>query len=98
MLPQRIILAIMAFLGIAVSLALRLCFIIALTEMVKPIESNKMKNDTVVCPAVTLISENNTKDTNIAHNKGTQYGWTQEEQGFGLYERKNLSSDYIISV
>lgn len=81
MLPQRIILAIMAFLGIAVSNTFRLCFTIALTEMVKPTESNKMRNVTAVCPVVILNTESTTKITDIARNKGTQYNWSQEEQG-----------------
>lgn len=82
MLPQRIVLAIMAFLGVAVCFAMRSCFNIAITTIVKPIRYNKVRNDTNVCPAVTLITENSTVDSDLAHsNKGTQYDWTQTEQG-----------------
>lgn len=82
MLPQRVILAIMAFLGVAVCFAMRMSLSVALTEMVKPIDTNKLKNNTAVCPAVALITSNITKNTDIARNKGTQYSWSQEEQGF----------------
>lgn len=81
MLPQRIILAILAFLGIAVSTALRLSITIAITEMVKPVENNKMRNHTVVCSAATSISENITKGSHSTLNHGLQYSWTQEQQG-----------------
>lgn len=85
-----VILAIMAFLGIAVCFGMRSCFSIALTEMVKPIENNKVKNHTKMCPAVTLITDNITLKSNITHrNKGTQYSWTQEEQGCWRYDWKN---------
>lgn len=82
MLPQRVILAIMAFLGVAVCFAMRVSIAIALTEMVKPLETNKLQNNTAVCPAVASISENITKDSGISRKKGTQYDWTQEQQGF----------------
>lgn len=86
MLPQRIILAIMAFLGVAVCMAMRSCLSIALTEMVKPIEINQMKNDTAVCPAVKLFTENSdaihNNDSN--DNETTKYSWTQEQQGWIL--------------
>lgn len=86
MLPQRIVLAIMAFLGVAVFFAMRVSIFIALTEMVKPIEPKNLKNNTAVCAAVTLITANSTNNSLTTRNKGTQYSWTQEEQGFGLYE------------
>lgn len=82
MLPQRISLAIMAFLGVAVSLTMRVCLSIALTEMVKPIE---IKNNTVVCPAVKLSS--GTSDIIPTKSNGdetTKYSWTQEQQGWIL--------------
>lgn len=77
MLPQRIILAIMGFFGVAVYFTMRVSLSIALTEMVKPIETGKLRNDTVVCPAVTLTSEHIT----VKQNMDKKYSWTQEQQG-----------------
>lgn len=83
----------MAFLGVTVCFTMRMCFSIALTEMVKvkPIENKEVGNDTVFCPAITLSIGNITVDSDIAHNKGTQYNWTQEEQGFCFYESEKSS-------
>lgn len=83
--PQRVVLAIMAFLGVAVCFTMRVCLSIALTEMVKPIEIEKLRNDTVVCPVVKLsqqtsdIIHENPNDT-----EASKFSWTQEQQGWIL--------------
>lgn len=84
MLPQRIILAIMAFLGVAVYFTMRVCISIALTEMVKPIETKTETNDTAVCSAVTMSMKNTTIHSNSVHETDTKYSWSQEEQGWIL--------------
>lgn len=47
--PQRVIMAVMCFLAIAIAYVMRVCLSTAITEMVKKIEHNEM--DVSVCPA-----------------------------------------------
>lgn len=83
MLPQRLVLAIMAFLGVAVFAAMRAAILLSITEMVKPIDIKKMRNNTVICPAVKLLSENyDTTHINSTSNTTTKYSWTQKQQGW----------------
>lgn len=48
--PQRVMLSIMGFLGIAASFAMRACLSIAITEMVVPLNVVEHSNDTLICP------------------------------------------------
>lgn len=84
MLPQRLILAILGFLGIAIVFAIRASFIIALTEIVMPIETTKNGNKSSICPSIMPSTTNRTLDSEFIHNTGTKYNWTQEQQGWIL--------------
>lgn len=84
MLPQRVILSILAFLGIAVHMTMRVALSIAITEMVEPIEANTVRNNTIVCPVATINAGNITVNSHIAHSTETKYKWSQEEQGWVL--------------
>lgn len=48
-LPQRVVLGIMGFLGIVVSFTMRSCLSVAITEMVLPLNSSEMENNSTIC-------------------------------------------------
>lgn len=85
MLPQRVILGIMEFLGVAIVFTTRACFSIALTEMVMPVEKTENRNTSTICPViVSSIANSSAMDSQFIHNTGTKYNWTQVQQGWIL--------------
>lgn len=60
--PQRVVLSIMGFLGIVVSFLMRSCLSIAITEMVVPVNNTGISNESLICPTdyLSLESANNT--------------------------------------
>lgn len=81
MLPQRVVLSIILFLGIVVTFAMRACLSIAITEMVVPVNNSPKGNDSLICPTDSTVSESATV---MKAAKGTRYNWSQEEQGWIL--------------
>lgn len=63
--PQRIVLAVMGFLAIAIAYAMRVCLSVAITEMViKPNRTEQQGNGHSVCPAE-IVTTNVTNSVRI---------------------------------
>lgn len=62
-LPQRVVLGIMGFLGIVVSFLMRACLSVAITEMVVPVNNTGISNESLICQTdyTSLESANNTR-------------------------------------
>lgn len=69
MLPQRVVLGIMGFLGIVVSFLMRQSLSIAITEMVVPVDKKGISNESLICPAdyATFESSNDTQNVCASH-------------------------------
>lgn len=80
-LPQRVVLSIILFLGIVVSYTMRACLSIAITEMVEPVNNSPKGNDSLICPTDSAVIES---ATIMKAARATRYNWSQEEQGFIL--------------
>lgn len=69
--PQRVITAIMGFLAIVVSYAMRTCLSVAITEMVIPVIDRISENKSLVCEAL-YLPMNHTNDNGISTNAVSQ--------------------------
>lgn len=79
MLPQRVVLTIMGFLGVAIVIGMRACFSIVLTEMVMPMENTEHMNTSAICSA------NEPSFAEISfYNTGTKFNWAQAHQRWTL--------------
>lgn len=83
LLPQRVVLGIMGFLGIVVSFLMRQCLSIAITEMVVPVNNTGTSNDSLICPAdySTVQHANNSQQVCYCH---IFFGATLWTWGFSL--------------
>lgn len=58
--PQRVVLSLMGFLGIVVSFTMRACLSIAITEMVVPVNNTGKSDESLICPVdPTPVESNN---------------------------------------
>lgn len=64
-LPQRVILALMGFLALAIAFSMRACLSVAITEMVLPLNNTGKGNESLICPADLPPTENNTHSRNV---------------------------------
>lgn len=84
--PQRVIMAIMCFLAIAIAYVMRVCLSVAITEMVVKKEHNETADKGYsICPADPTTPGSSASSS---HHAGV-YHWTEEQQGW------ILSSFYI---
>lgn len=63
MLPQRVITSIMGFLSVVVAYSMRTCLSVAITEMVEPVTTPKIGNESMVCD-VLYLPENHSHGIN----------------------------------
>ena len=58
--PQRVILSLMGFFGLAIAYCVRNCLSVAITEMVIPLNNTGNGNESLICPADLSPTENTT--------------------------------------
>lgn len=63
--PQRVILALMGFLALAIAYSMRACLSVAITEMVLPLNNTGKGNESLICPADLSTTENSTHSRNV---------------------------------
>lgn len=84
--PQRYVLAIMGFLGVANAYIMRACLSIAITQMVSHNETSEDHvYDPDACPVSTSTHATNSSESNGSHGgKKAEFDWDEETQGIIL--------------